>query len=232
MAGLDGNGTDGADAGAGEPIEPIVTALRALVAGGKPLPAERALAQRLAVKRHRLRRALELMRRSGELAPARTGRRPLAGTPRPGEALIQATNPLEVIELRLMLEPMLARLAALRASPAEIARVQQAATTPPGSDYGLADLSFHNAVAAAARNSLAVEFCELLRQIGRDARVRLGNGRPLCEKRLQRRDAEHQAVAKAIAARDPDEAERAMRAHLAAVQRQITERLNPGLTAA
>jgi DNA-binding FadR family transcriptional regulator len=46
--------------------------------------------------------------------------------------------------------------------------------------------------------------------------------------RLARRDAEHRAIAVAIAARDPDEAERAMRAHLAAVQRQIYDRLTPG----
>ena len=46
-------------------------------------------------------------------------------------------------------------------------------------------------------------------------------------KRVQQRDAEHRAIAQAIVARDPEAAERAMRLHLAAVQRIIIERLNP-----
>jgi GntR family transcriptional repressor for pyruvate dehydrogenase complex len=212
-------------------LEGIVAAVRAVIADGRPVPPERTLAEDLNVKRHRLRRALEVLRAAGEIDPPKAGRRG-SGTPRHGEELIRGTNPLEVIELRIMLEPMLARLAAVRASPAEIARITQTATTPAGANYGNADLAFHKAVAAGARNGLAVELYQLLRQVGTDARVRLGNAPPMCDKRLARRDSEHRAIAEAIAARDPEGAEQAMRAHLSAVQRQIIERLTPGLTAA
>lgn len=212
-------------------IEAIAEAIRALVEAGGALPSERALAERLAVKRHRLRRALTRLRAEGELAPARPGR-PRSGGAAGGEAMVRGTNPLEIIELRMLLEPALARLAALRASPFEIARIQRAATTPDDVPAGAADLAFHKAIAAGARNSLAFEFYALLRQVATDARLRVGAGRPACPKRLRQRDAEHRAIADAIAARDPEAAEEAMRAHLAAVQRLILQRLDPAAVTA
>jgi GntR family transcriptional repressor for pyruvate dehydrogenase complex len=211
-------------------LDAIVEAVRGILAGGA-IPSERALSERLGVKRHRLRMALETLRDAGELGPAKAGRRATA-PPSNDEALVSVTNPIEVIELRFMLEPALARLAALRASPFEIQRIVLAASTPPGSPYGTADFAFHRAVAVGSRNGLAVELYRLLRQVGTDARVRVGNPAPPCPKRLARRDAEHRAIADAISTRDPEAAEQAMRAHLAAVQRQIMERLSPGLTAA
>ena len=57
--------------------------------------------------------------------------------------------------------------------------------------------------------------------------MRLNASRPSCPKRTQQRDTEHRAIAQAIVARDPDAAERAMRLHLAAVQKVVIERLNP-----
>ncbi len=213
-------------------VSRIVSAVREILAQGSEIPSERALAEQLGVKRHRLRQALEQMRAAGEIGKAKAGRR-AASPPAPrGEDLARGTNPVEVIELRMMIEPVLARLAALRASPAEISRIVQASSTPPGASYGGADLACHQAVAAGARNGLAVEFYRLLRQVGTDARVRLAGETTTCPTRLARRDGEHRAIAEAIAGRDPDAAEQAMRSHLAAVQRMIIERLSPGLNAA
>ncbi len=212
-------------------METILETVRTVLAADGAVPSERALADQLGVKRHRVRLALETLRGAGELGPAKAGRR--AATPLShDEALIRVTNPIEVIELRFMLEPALARLAALRASPFEIQRIVLSASTPPGTGYGTADFAFHRAVAVGARNGLAVELYRLLRQVGTDARVRVGESATACPKRLARRDAEHRAIADAISTRDPEAAEQAMRAHLAAVQRQIMERLSPGLTAA
>lgn len=208
--------------------EALVDQLRDRLARGESLPAERALAAELAVKRHQVRQALEVLRESGELPPARVGRPAKLSDPR-GEDMVQWTNPMEVIELRLVLEPSLARLAALRASPAEIAAITRAATTRPDADYGEADLAFHRAVATAARNRLAADFYALLRRVARDNRLSLQRRGPDCvTTRLRQRDAEHQAIAEAIAARDPDASDAAMRRHLTAVQRAITDRLAPG----
>jgi GntR family transcriptional regulator, transcriptional repressor for pyruvate dehydrogenase complex len=193
--------------------------LRERLAGGEALPAERALAEQYAVKRHRVRQALALLREQGDIEPARR-----AGAA-DGESLIRSTNPLEVIEVRLALEPALARLAAVRATPLEIARIMRAATTPSDMQRSTADLVFHKLVAAASGNGLAADLYALLRKVGSDARVRVQSSAPACPNRLAQRDQEHHGVAEAIAARDPEGAEAAMRTHLNAVHRIILNRL-------
>jgi GntR family transcriptional repressor for pyruvate dehydrogenase complex len=209
--------------------EAIAAGLRTRLAQIGRLPGERALATELGVTRHRLRGALARLRSEGALGAPNRRRN---GRARRDETMVRETNPIEVIELRMVLEPPLARLAALRASPADIARIRRAATTWGEDDAGSIDRAFHAAVAAGARNRLAADFYALLRKVGTDTRLALHASRPLCPKRIQQRDAEHRAIFEAIARRDPDGAEQAMRAHLAAVQRQILERLAPGMTAA
>ena len=197
----------------------LARALRTRLANGDALPAERALAAQYAVKRHRVRQALALLREHGDVDSSRRT------NGADGESLIRSTNPLEVIELRLALEPALARLAAVRATPLEIARIQRAATTPPDMQRASADLAFHKLVAAASGNGLAADLYALLRKVGSDARVRVQASDPPCPNRLAQRDREHHVVAEAIAARDPERAEAAMRAHLTAVHRIILDRL-------
>ena len=210
------------------PVQRLVSQLRELLAAGDGLPAERKLAEQLNVKRHKLRLALEVLRASGELQ--RPGARREAPVLRGDDALVRGTNSLEVIELRMMLEPALVRLAAVRATPLDILRIQRAASTAPGVGRGAGDLTFHKLVAEASRNTLAADFYALLRRIGSDSRLHVNNPVPYCETRLAQRDSEHAAVADAIAARDPDRAEAAMRAHLTLVQNQIIARLTPSAT--
>src|ERR1700722_9657864 len=114
-------------------LQPIILAVRGMAAREK-LGSERAVAASLNVKRNQLRRALRALRANGEIAPAEAKRKGLVG--HDGESLVRATNPREVIEMRLAIEPFLARLAALRASPLEMAAIEQAATTASGADTG------------------------------------------------------------------------------------------------
>jgi DNA-binding FadR family transcriptional regulator len=187
---------------------------------------ERGLAARLGVTRHRLRLVLARMRETGELDPP-----PRPKPLRRHEGMIRGTNPVEVIELRMALEPALARLAAVRATPFDIARIERAATTPAGEDQGRVDLTFHTLVAASSGNALARDIYALLRRVGSDLRIVVSPPRAPCPNRLRQRDAEHRAVAAAIAARDADAAEAAMRTHLAAVRQRILDRLAPGAVA-
>jgi DNA-binding FadR family transcriptional regulator len=208
----------------------LVVMLRERFATEGCLPPERTMAKQLNVKRHQLRGALEVLRANGEIGPPASRRG--GSSLRREESLIRSTNPIEVIEMRLAIEPSLARLAALRATPLEIARISRAATTSGDVDTGAADLIFHKTIAASTRNNLAAALYTLLRQIGTDVRLRLGNNGGVNPQRPAQRDAEHRAVAEAIAARDPDAAECAMRIHLGAVQRRIVDRLAPGLSVA
>lgn len=204
-------------------LTPLIEALRVVSISG--FASERALADRLQVKRHQLRRALQVMRATGEIEAARPRRKSL--DERQGRALARDTNPLEVIEVRLALEPFLARMAALRASPIQIARIEKAATTAEKTDAGAADLAFHKSIASGAGNSLAVGLYSVLRKVGSDTRLRLQRNNPNCPIRTQQRDAEHRAIAERIFARDPDGAEQAMRTHLLAVQKLVIDRAIP-----
>ena len=86
-------------------------------------------------------------------------------------------------------------------------------------------VAFHKLVAAASGNGLAADLYALLRKVGADARVRVQSSAPPCPDRIAQRDREHHAVAEAIADRDPERAEAAMRSHLDAVHRIILNRL-------
>jgi DNA-binding FadR family transcriptional regulator len=202
-------------------LEQLSERLRQRAATGQPLPAERTLVAELGVTRHQLRQALARLRASGEL-----GRPPIPRSlARSSAALVHRTNPIEVAELRLALEPVLARMAALRATPIDISRIMRTATTLAESHSAAADFEFHRAIAAATRNNLAADLYGLLRQIGRDTRIHLKAVGERPAGRLPQRDAEHMQVARAIASRDPDEAERAMRAHMRMVQQQVIDQM-------
>lgn len=191
------------------------------------LPSERQLSTELNVPRSRLRRVLAELRADGDLPPAQVGRK---SNPRDTygahvEELVSVANPNDVIELRLMLEPQFARLAAIRAAGNDIKRILRSAESGKGDDYGTADLIFHRELARASRNPLAQELYDLLRRVGTDSRVRLAQTSPPCPKRRAERDKEHQEIARAIADRDPDRAETLMRAHLVNVRRVIEVRM-------
>ncbi|QPM91170.1 FadR/GntR family transcriptional regulator [Pseudooceanicola algae] len=209
-------------------LETVLANLRRLLSESPKIPPERRLSEQLDVSRHTLRKALKTLRDNGELEPAKSGRRAAPDKSTPSARLVQSTNPLEVMEMRLMIEPSLARLAALRASPDEIARIVQTSTSPGGMSPSQADQEFHRAVAAGSRNSLASELHILLHRVQNDARLRFTDSDSdsnTTVERVRARDLEHQEIAAAIAERDPDSAEQAMYEHLERTQRKLTGRL-------
>ena len=199
----------------------LLARLRVRAAQGGALPSERDLAGELGVTRHQLRRALGELRERGEIGVARAPR----GLSRSARTLVRRTHPIEVTELRAILEPALARMAAVRATPIDVRRIQRASITLAEQQSASADLDFHMAIATATGNRLAADLYALLRQVGRDARLHLSGSRERPAERLRQRDAEHQDVARAIAQRDPDAAEQAMQVHMQMVQRQVRERM-------
>ncbi len=204
------------------PIE-LRSRIAEISASSGTLPPERELVEQLGVPRSRLRRVLAGMREAGHLPPAQVGRRTTRETGPQTDNLARVANPIDVIELRLILEPHFARLASVRASAVEIARITRAATSMPDEDYGTPDLAFHLAIASASRNALARELYRILRKVGSDARVRLPDHPPLCSKRRDERNAEHMRIARAISERDPDRAEERMRAHLRNVRSLVMD---------
>lgn len=129
-----------------------------------------------------------------------------------------------------MLEPAIAAAAALRARGPEIAALRAltekpVAGGPTGGDWRAwedRDTAFHAAVATAAGNPLLSALLDTLHEMRR--REDWGRLRrqtvTLARQRLYAR--QHQAVAAAIAARDPGAAAEAMRVHLIAVEAAMT----------
>lgn len=188
----------------------VVERLRTLIEEKGALPPERVLSDLLDIKRHQIRRGLEVLRASGEIAPPKPRRRPASKENRLAD-MASNTNPIEVVEMRLMIEPTLAKLAARRATPNQIAAMQKAIiqnARGEGKTGGEVDL--HRMIASASGNALADEFHRLLRNIEADARLRTH----FIVQRDRQDFAQHKAIVDAIAARDPDEAERQMRLHI------------------
>jgi len=133
----------------------------------------------------------------------------LSGQPT-GELLSQ------LAEVRSIVEPAGARLAAVRRDPEDLAALSEAleamAASDPASAAAVeADLRFHRALLTASHNELLIRM-EAMIEVGlaaRDALVHTGHGGS-----VQDPVPAHRAVFEAMRDGDPDAAERAMRALL------------------
>jgi GntR family transcriptional repressor for pyruvate dehydrogenase complex len=206
---------------------------------GAALPAERVLADRLGVSRGSVREAIRVLEHAGIL-DVRTG----SGTYvdedgvsktsalRAHAAALGDRSPLDVMIARRALEPLCARLAAQHRSSMDVAHIErsvadQAGTVASGGNPDEIDLAFHHTIAAASRNPVLTTLVEQLVQI-----MRQGTWREL--KGLTRSEAgsaeifieQHRMIARAITDRDPDGAERAMAAHLDAIESKLLEAVN------
>src|SRR5262245_43473454 len=108
-----------------------VEKLREMINGGRErLPPERVLAEQFGISRRRVRDALDLLEKEGQVH-RRQGAGTFVAEDTAADGLlsraIEMTNPVEVLEVRLSIEPTLARLAAVRASKYDIEKLAQLA---------------------------------------------------------------------------------------------------------
>jgi DNA-binding FadR family transcriptional regulator len=190
------------------------------------LPAERELAVQLDLSRSALREALEVLEAQGRVwrhvgQGTFIGSRP---TPEPPAlSLVTArTSPSEVLETRLLVEPLLARMAALRATEAEIEEMQRllekSEAARDAKTWELWDGRLHRAVAEAAHNGLLLSIFDAFNAMRRQARWSALRQTALTPARHAAYCAHHRAYVTAIAARDPAKAEAVMRKHIEAVR--------------
>lgn len=216
--------------------------LRAAIAAGDVaesgrLVPERVLAADLGISRRAVRRALDvledegvLMRRQGHgTFVAGNGGNGLAVDPLP--RLQALNNPIDVIEVRLTLEPALARLAAMRASQCDIDRLvkmaEETATAASPKAYERADAAFHRRIAEAARNPVFLTLFEAIMAVVEQATWRQGRETGHCVNNQAIYAQCHRDIAEAIAARNGDLAQERMRSHLGRVQQQLLAMLYP-----
>ncbi|NUP69413.1 MAG: FadR family transcriptional regulator [Nonomuraea sp.] len=207
---------------------------------GEPLPVEEALAAEIGVSRGVLREAVKSLVSKGMLrVRPRTGTRVLPPEDwnhldrdvlrwkqaEDATALLSDTG-----ELRRIVEPEAARLAAERAGPDTVrvlydalAAMEAAAANPDRSGYVEADIAFHRALLDASGN-------RLLGSLGRAIDIALEHSFLVSTQTPGAVEASlpgHRAVVQAVEARDPAGAAAAVLAIIEAAEREIAQ--SPGL---
>ena len=193
------------------------------------IPPERQLCEELGISRGELRKALSVLEAEGKIW-RHVGRGTFVGS-RPLDrmdeiaALITRTNPAEVMQARLLLEPGLARIAAIQATTADVDRMRLCSKRKDAAvdwyTYERWDGGFHQAVAEGAHNTILLTLFNALNTV-RDATEwgRLRKSR-LKDAHRQRSSRQHLAIIDAIISRDQEQAETAMRDHLKSVQKSL-----------
>lgn len=195
------------------------------------LPAERELAAQLGMGRRAIRRSLEVLEAEGRVWRKQGSGTYLGTAPAPKPSI--ASEPchptaspaglLQIIEARLVIEPPLARLAALRSNSKLVRKLRRCIEQiQAAEDFDAADLwdsALHREIAAAAGNPLLNGLYE---QLGN---WRHGEGIRQIRLRALRRHHDpgagetYQAILEAIAAGDGAGAKAAMRRHLLMLQK-------------
>jgi GntR family transcriptional repressor for pyruvate dehydrogenase complex len=193
---------------------------------GDRLPAERDLARRFGVSRISVRQALAVLHSMG-LIETRPGGGTFAasgqgrGSFAVAAALAAGRDMTHAqMEVRLIVEPPAAALAARHATQDDLAEMARAlgaqAEGIPTPELGLeGDSRFHAAIARATKNPLLVQMIEVITDAlmpSRQASARAPGG-------AQQALREHQRILQAIERRDSAGAARAMRTHLLTVER-------------
>lgn len=195
---------------------------------GDQLPAERALALQFGVSRTAVREAVKALREKG-LVEAYPGRGTFITSGSSNAIRLtldrmiktgSADGTVHLTEVREMLEPEIAALAATRAREENLEELKEAvgimddAKQDPDA-YIEADLDFHLALAEAAANPLILSLIDSIVGVLREQRMRIFkvDGGP------ERGQYHHKRILEAVENRDPAGARAAMRAHL----RQVRE---------
>lgn len=209
-----------------ETVDHLRATVRTAAAGDGRLPTERDLAHRIGASRGTLRKALERLEREGAIwrgvgrGTFVCGREP--GPSARGGFVLDTTNPSEVMEARLALEPALAAAAVLKATPAQIAamhdgvdRMRRAASP---AEFEVCDSRFHRALAESLGNRLLLGVFDAMNAARDGALWGRLKAASLTPERMARYCDEHAAIVEALRERDRSGAESAMRAHLQTVR--------------
>jgi GntR family transcriptional repressor for pyruvate dehydrogenase complex len=218
--------------------EHIVQQIQALIregrwAPGDQIPPERELAERFRVSRTSVREALRALEIQGIIDSRQGGGTfvrtadPAALVPPLAAAILRGRQELaEVLEVRELLEPGIARRAAERATAEHLAELErllerQRACIARGATFVDEDTAFHETLTRAADNAILLRLHGVILEVLRESRQSYlyGPDRPQASLRG------HEALLAAVRARDGDAAFRAALAHVAEVRDGILRAL-------
>jgi len=202
------------------------------ISPGQKLPSERELALLFDVSRISIREALAILETKG-LVERKVG----GGTFSTGTANFAVTSLVqevakkrdmikEPMEVRRVLEPQLARLAATNITDKLLLKLKtnmnrQKQKLSKGQDITDLDREFHFTIAKAANNSIFLGLVEALRYALEETRAKSLHATGGMKASYQG----HEAIYDALKSRDPDAAEKAMAVHMVHVEKLILDYL-------
>jgi DNA-binding FadR family transcriptional regulator len=200
------------------------------MAPNQKLPAERELAAKFCVTRAEVRKALAILEREGVIHRY-VGRGTFVSNnsvaPHGEEDIAAKTSPLAAMQARYAIEPELARLAAMNATPAQIAEMrslaQEMRQAESWDSYAHLDWRFHNLIAEATGNNLLIEVQRLLNDVRRYvvwSNLEKNSAGP---SRNYHSFDEHEHIIDAIESRNGEIAMQAMLAHLKTTKSQLSD---------
>ena len=218
--------------------EHIVEQIHALIregrwAPGDQIPPERELAERFRVSRTSVREALRALEMQGVIDSRQGGGTFVRTTDTEmlvaplATAILRGRRELaEVLEVRELIEPGIARHAAARATPehlAELERVleRQRACVAEGKPFVDEDTAFHHTLARSADNRILLRLHNVILDVLRESRETYLHvpDRPQLSLRG------HEAILAAVRSRDPERAASAALAHVVEVRDGILRAL-------
>ena len=206
--------------------------LRAFIAQGEfaldqRLPPERELCEQLGLARSELRKAFAVLESEGAIW-RHVGKGTFVGNGH-GEgndmqsisSIAKRTTPQQVMRARIVLEPQLAREAAMHATAEHMEQLHEncasARETESWRQYETLDNRFHSLISQATQNTPLIAMYDHLNALRRTVnwgRLRRRHDQPPDD---HHSFAEHEAVLQAIGNRDTDSAVQAMKVHLRSV---------------
>jgi len=189
----------------------------ALGPGGK-LPTERELSTRFALPRNTIRKTLAQLEAEGAIT-RHVGRGTfLADSGGFPAGSISHTSPAELMEARLRLEPTMAELIVINATPADFERMEtcldRAERGTSLNDFEVWDAALHQALAAATHNRFMIRVFDMATAVRHQTEWGKLKDRVVTAERRLKYQEEHRAIVEALKARDADRARAAILTHL------------------
>lgn len=205
---------------------------------GDQLPTERELAEQFQVSRTSVREAIKILQQVGllEVSPGR-GTFIVDSVSQSFQHSLDLIISLErakglsnLVEVRELLEPEIAALAAIRATQNDIGAMREAIETMDemlrdADAFIAADQDFHRALAEATQNSLIPMLLDPIVDRLQDQRKAIF----LVEEGAARGQYHHKQILESVIRREPENARKAMRAHLQQVRADSEAALIPNL---
>lgn len=193
------------------------------------LPAERNLAEEFGVSRGTIRSVLELLEEQHlvvRLVGSGTyvSHKEIANQ----QEISSMTSPVEMVEVRIAVEPQMVRLAIANASDRDLEEMRKAIQRCEncGGDsekFARADTAFHMALAHCSKNHLLYWLYERISEVRRHAQWRTMKAKILSPEQIQIYNSQHRALYEAIVARDTASATKMIKDHLYRVQGDLLE---------